>query len=300
MDLIAHMVTFVRVVETGSLTAAARVERSSLTAVSRKLSALEAELGTPLILRSTRKLSITDAGRLWYERSVAVLREVEDARAAVQGSSEVKGTLVVSASLTIGTALVLPKMPVLAKRHPGLVVDLRLEDRLVDLVADGVDLALRGGAPVPDTTAFIAHPLLRFPRFLVASPAYLKKRGAPADPSDLARHDCLLQDGPASGRDRFTLVRAGDESVERTVDVRAAFRTNAPLALRELCCASMGVALLPEWLVAEALTTGKLARVLPDWTSPLISIQAFHRAGLKGNPRIRAFLDVMRSSKGAA
>src|SRR5687767_11766775 len=143
MDLLAQMETFVRVVDGKSLSAAARAQRLSLPAVSRQLRALEAELGATLIVRSTRRLHVTDAGRQWYAHCVRILRELEDARAAVGGERGVRGTLLVSASFTFGSVVIVPLLARLAQRHPQLIVDLRLEDHLVDLVAEGVDVAVR-------------------------------------------------------------------------------------------------------------------------------------------------------------
>src|SRR6476469_1159041 len=137
MDLLDQMATFVRVVEGKSLSAAARAQRLSLPAVSRQLRALEEELGATLVVRSTRRLHVTDAGRAWYEQSLRVLRQVEEARASVRGTGAVQGTLVVSASLTFGSMIIVPRLAKLAEKHPELTIDLRLEDQLIDLVGEG-------------------------------------------------------------------------------------------------------------------------------------------------------------------
>src|SRR5688572_22405366 len=130
------MLTFVRLIEGKSLSAAARSRGLSLPAVSRQLRALEEELGATLVVRSTRRLHVTDAGRRWYEHCVRILRELEEAQAEVRSSKLARGTLVVSASLTFGTFFVIPLLKGLSERHPGLSVDLRLEDQLVDLVGE--------------------------------------------------------------------------------------------------------------------------------------------------------------------
>src|SRR3954469_23512064 len=159
MDLFAQMMTFVRVVEGKSLSAAARAQRLSLPAISRQLAALESELGVKLVVRSTRHLHPTEAGQRWYEHCRRVLRDIETARHDVRGDARVRGRVVVSASLTFGAAVIVPRLPKLAEEHPELVIDLRLEDQLVDLVGEGVDLAVRAGSPPPDSSAFIAHPI---------------------------------------------------------------------------------------------------------------------------------------------
>lgn len=290
MDLLAQMATFVRIVDGKSLSSAARSQRLSLPAVSRQLRALEADLGTSLVVRSTRRLHVTDAGRRWYERCVRVLRDIDEARAEVRSTKRVHGTLVVSTSLTFGTVVVVPRLAQLVHQHPHLVVDLRLEDQLVNLVGEGVDVAVRAGSPPPDSTAFIAHPIFAMARILVASPRWLRKNGTPREPKQLARRECLVQVTPAGTVVRWSLRRR--EEAE-TVDVRGHLRTNAPSALRDLAVDGAGIAYVPDFLVTDDLAQGRLRRVLPEWASPPITAWAIYRAELRGAPRLRAFLDAM-------
>lgn len=293
MDLLAQMETFVRVVERKSLSAAARSLGLSLPAVSRQLRALEAELGASLIARSTRKLNVTDAGREWYAHCVRVLHDVEAAKASVRSSARVRGTLVVSTSLTFGATFVLPRLGALRARYPELTVELRLEDRLVDLIGEGVDVALRAGPSPPDSTAFVAHRIATMHRVLVASPRWLRKHGRVSEPEQLARKDCLLQVTLQGEVVRWLLQRGTDQ---RTIAVNGQLRTNAPLALRTLALDGLGVALLPEWLVAEDLAADRLRRVLPEWSSPPLAAWAIHRAELRGNARLAAFLEMLETS----
>ena len=286
------MATFVSVVDGKSLSAAARAHRVSLPAVSRQLRALELDLGASLIVRSTRRLHVTDAGRLWYEHCVRVLREVEEARASVRSSKAVRGTLVVSASLTFGSVVVLPRLTKLTERHPHLVIDLRLEDQLVDLVGEGVDVAIRAGTPPPDSTAFVAHPLATMDRFLVAAPRWLRKHGAPREPEQLTSRPCLVQVTLGGAVVKWWLRRGSED---RTIEVRGQLRSNAPIALRDLAVEGAGIAYLPDFLVAGDLAAGRLRRVLPEWSSPPWHATAIHRAELRGAPRLRAFLDAMEA-----
>jgi DNA-binding transcriptional LysR family regulator len=290
MDLLARMATFVRIVDGKSLSAAARAQRLSLPAVSRQLRALEAELGASLIVRSTRRLHVTDAGRQWYAHCVRVLRELEEARATIGNDKLARGTLVVSASLTLGTVVIVPRLARLVERHPHLVIDLRLEDHLVDLVAEGVDVAVRAGSLPPDSTAYIAHPVFTMDRVLVAAPRWLRKHGAPREPAQLARHACLVQVTPAGATVRWQLRRGSEDA---TVEVRPHVRSNAPLALRDLAVDGGGIAYLPDWLVEADLAAGRLQRVLPGWASPTHTAWAVYRAELRGAPRLRAFLDAL-------
>jgi len=292
MDLLARMATFVRIVEGNSLSAAARARRLSLPAVSRQLRALEAELGASLIVRSTRRLRVTDAGRQWYAHCVRVLRELDEARATIGNPRSVRGTLVVSASLTFGSIVIVPRLAPLVERHPHLVVDLRLEDQLVDLVAEGVDVAVRAGTLPPDSTAYVAQPIFTMDRILVAAPRWLRKHGVPRAPSDLARHACLVQVTPAGAVVRWQLRRGAEHELP---EVRGHVRSNAPIALRDLAVGGGGVAYLPDWLVDADLAAGRLQRVLPGWSSSPHTAWAIYRAELRGAPRLRAFLDMLPS-----
>jgi DNA-binding transcriptional LysR family regulator len=290
MDLLAQMATFVAVVDGNSLSAAARSQRLSLPAVSRQLRALETDLGVNLIVRSTRRLKVSDAGRLWYQHCVRVLQDIERARASIRGTKSVSGTIVVSASFTYGSAFIVPRLGKLSERYPELGIDLRLEDRLSDLVGEGVDVAVRAGAPPPDSTAFIAHPLLTMTRILVASPRWLRKHGSPRTPQQLARYSCLVQVTPAGSVVQWVLAKQDER---QTVEARGSLRSTAPTALRDLAIDGGGVAYLPDFLVKEDLAKRRLRRVLPEWSSPAITAWAVHRAELRATPRLRAFLEAI-------
>jgi DNA-binding transcriptional LysR family regulator len=291
MDLLDQMSTFVRIAETGSLSRAARSLRLSLAAVSRQLSSLERELGVPLVLRTTRRLTLTDAGRAYHTEAVRVLGAVDRARETVRGSRRAEGRVVVSAGVSLGLHTIVPLLPRLARRHPGLVVDLLLEDRNQDLVQDAVDLAVRVGEPLVDSTSVVAQRLGIFRRILVASPGYLEARGTPKAAAELARHAALVQPQLEAGAG--TWVLASDAGVQR-IRVESRLACNAPFALRELAVAGLGVALLPDWLVAGDLSAGRLRRVLPPLSSPEVPITALYRVEQRGWPRLRPVLDAFR------
>jgi DNA-binding transcriptional LysR family regulator len=295
VDLLAQMTTFVRIVDSGSLSAAARRLRRSLPAVSRQLRALEEELGAPLVLRTTRKLTVTDFGRAYYERCARILREVEEAQASGR-SSGAEGRLVVSASVTFGTLRVAPTLPALLAAHPRLRLDLRLEDRLSDLVGDGVDVAVRAGALLAaDSPGLIAAPLPSFPRVVVAAPAYLRRRGEPKDPAALARHDALVQvSGAGAPVDQWRFLAA--DGREESVQVRELLTCNALAVLRDAAIAGLGAARLPTWLVADALAAGALRPLLPRWTCPPAQLLALYRVELRGAARVRVFVEHLRRS----
>jgi len=285
MDLVEQMRTFVRVVDAGSLSSAARGRRLSLAAVSRQLGALEDDLGVALLVRTTRRLRITPAGERWYAHCTRFLRELDDARADVGERGEPRGSVVISAPITLGMSYVVPQLEQLARAHPKLELTLRLEDHVVDLVADGVDIAVRGGFALPDSTSIIAHEVVGYRRIAAAAPSYLARRGTPKHPRDLERHDAVVQQGVAAGFTGWRLERGGE-----VVDVkpRARLSSTAPMVLRDWAIAGAGIAVLPDWLVADS---GKALRPLLDgWTTPMIRAWALHRTELRDSPRIRAVI----------
>jgi DNA-binding transcriptional LysR family regulator len=288
MDMFAHMATFVRIVETGSLSAAASALRRSLPGVSRQLSRLEQELGTTLVKRSTRRLQITEAGQSWYAHCVRILSELDSARASVNAGRAARGLLTVSSPVSLGLAHVVPRIPAILRRHSGLHIDLRLEDHLVEPVTAGIDVVVRAGFDPPDSTALVAQPLLTFYRTVVASPAYLLARGEPGNAVALSGHECLVQLGGAGPLSAWHLIHRGKE---QAVQVRGALRISAPVAIRDAALAGLGIAFVPEWLVAGDLAEGRLRRILTAYTSRPITAWALYRAELRRSPRIRAFVE---------
>jgi DNA-binding transcriptional LysR family regulator len=289
MDLLEKMGTYVRVVEAGSLSAAAKQLRVSSAAVSRQITTLEDEVGVPLLLRTTRRMAMTPAGRTYYERCLRVLREVEVAQAVGRGDS-LDGLLTVSASLTFGLSRVAPHVHALMKKHPGMRIDLRLDERVIDLIGEGVDVAIRVGMPPPESTGLVAHRLTTFRRVLVATPAYLKKRGEPKTPEAVAKHDALTH-ASERGPDGWTL-QCDDR--EARVEPNVLFRSNALYAIRELALEGAGIALLPDWLVEDDVARGSLRVVLPGWEAGLVTVNALHRTEHRGAPRVRTFIEHLR------
>jgi DNA-binding transcriptional LysR family regulator len=290
MDLLDQMETFVHVVETGSLSKAARARSLSLPAVSRQLRALERDLGRALIIRSTRRLRVTEAGQRWYENCARILSDLEQARREVDSPAAVRGSLTVSAPVTFGQVHVMPCVHTLLARHPDLSINVRLEDQLVDLVSEAVDVVVRGGFELPDSPSLISRPLRRFHRLAVATPAYLRRHGSPADPRALREHSCLIQLGAFGPLHDWRFTR-GSEA--RSIQVSGRLRATSPMALLAATLAGDGIALLPEWLVDREIEARRLKRVLADWTTPLTSVWAVYRTESRAAARIKAFLDAM-------
>jgi DNA-binding transcriptional LysR family regulator len=283
LDLLGCLETFVRVVDAGSLSKAARALKLSLPAVSRQLAALEGELEAPLIVRTTRRMTLTPAGRDLHERARRILHDVEEARELVAHAKSVHGTLVVSAPVSLGLARIVPSLPALFEAHPHLAIDLRLEDDAVDLVGEGVDVAVRAGLAPPNSAELVSRTIMTWRRVLVASPAYLRRHAAPKTPEALASHAALLHRAST-----WRLEREGDA---RVVEMRGALHTATPIALRDAAIAGMGIAFLPEWLASEPLASGALRAVLPEWRGAVTTASAIHRVELRKSPRVRAFLD---------
>lgn len=288
MDLLAQMETFVKVVDSGRLSLAAKALRLSLPAVSRQISALEESVGGTLLLRTTRNLTVTEDGQRYYEHCRRVLREVDVAQNSVRADHGIAGPLTVSTAVTFGLARVSPHLPSLLSAHPHLRVDLRLEDRVADLVAEGVDIAIRGGSPIPDTATIIARPLLSYQRVVVGSPSYLRHRGTPKIPADLSRHEALVHLGGTAIADRWHFTKDG---VQTAVELHGPLRTNAVSALRDSAVAGLGLALLPDWLVAPDVAAGRLKIVLSGYHTAPTVVSAVYRTELRGVRRVKAFVD---------
>jgi DNA-binding transcriptional LysR family regulator len=290
VDLLDKMSTFVRVIEAGSISAAAKQLGLSAAAVSRQISTLEEQVGVPLLMRTTRTMALTEAGQSYYDQCLRILREVEDAQ-AIGKPGVVHGTLTVSAPVTLGHACVLPYVPALLATHPGLNVDLRLEDRVVDLVAEAVDVAIRTSPPPPVTHTIIAHPLMSYRRVLVGSPTYLRGHAEPKRPEDLSQHQAISESRESGARVTWTLQHAGQERSGQPV-VR--LRCNSRYAIRDAALQHVGLALLPDWLVEDDVKRGRLRILLPDWESESTHVHALHRVELRGTPRVRIFVEHLR------
>lgn len=289
MDLLARMRTLVRIVEVGSLSAAARSTKMSLAAVSRQVKSLESELGVSLLARTTRSVRLTEEGRRFFEHASRLVRDADAAFASVRPDGAVGGRIVVSASVTLGLLRIVPSLPKLLAMHPRLDLELRLEDRATDLVGEGVDIAVRAGLSLPDTTSLVAQPLARFERFVVASPAYLRREGTPRSVAALATHHAVVG---IESRGNWTFTEDGEP---RTVEIAPKLRVGTLVAIRDAAVAGVGIATLPDFVVDEALGAGALRRILPRAELAPVSAHALHRVELRGTPRVDAVLAHLRA-----
>lgn len=282
-----NILVFARVVEAGSFTAAARLLGMPKTTVSRRIAALEREVGMRLIQRTTRSLSVTDAGRLYYEQSSQALRTIEDANLRLaEASAEPSGTIRISAPVGFGESFLTGTVFDFLAAHPKTRVELRLTDDQLNLVESGIDLAFRTGI-LPDST-LIARKLGSTHRILCASPDYLGRHGVPVAPADLARHPCVIAGQSAAGAQWVLDGPHGQE----TVTVAGRFAANEMQAVIAAAIAGYGVALLPHRIAEACIKDGRLRRVLNDYTTPAGGLYAVYPSSRHLSPLVKAFVEL--------
>ena len=283
MDL-NEMLVFARVVQAGSFTAAAAELGMPKSTVSRKVTELEERLKSRLLQRTTRKLSLTDVGRTYYEYCARIAGEVEDAERAVSNLQQIpRGLLRVTAALNF--AFLGPIVGDFLKRYPEVQLELLCTGRTVDLVEERFDAGIRAGT-LADST-LIARSLGRASWFLVATPAYLKKRGRPKSPNDLNEHDCLFfGSGPTTVALR---LEKKDASVQ--VEVPARFLVNDLDILYDAATAGLGIALLPAFRCVADLRSHKLERVLRDWSAPSTPVHVVYPSARYLAPKVKRFIE---------
>jgi len=283
---LSEILVFTRVVQGGSFTAASSSLGMPKSTVSRKLSELEERIGARLLQRTTRKLSLTDVGRIYYEHCVRIVAELEEAQLAVtQLQSTPKGLLRLTAPVTFS-----PVAPIVAeylRLYPDVQVDLVCTDRNVNLVEEGFDLALRLGY-TPDSTV-ISRKLGVVRRYLLAAPGLIDRLGVPKEPADLERLPCLVF---APGGSTWTLV-SGSKQLEVTVHPRLAI--NDYDILRSVAREGIGIALLPEHQCLEDVSSARLRRVLDAWSAPGIPIFALYPSTRHLSPKVVSLLELLRS-----
>ncbi|MDE2238796.1 MAG: LysR family transcriptional regulator [Rhodospirillales bacterium] len=283
MDRYQAMATFVRVVETGSFSAAARQLRVGQPAVSKIIAQLEARLQVSLLVRSTHGLSPTEAGQFYFERARASIQEADEAELAARGAGAgLTGKLRVSAPTTFARLRIVPCLPEFLAAHPGLDIELILDDRVIDLVAEGIDVSMRMGS-LPDSTA-VARKLATSPRAVMATPAYLERAGEPHSPADLAAHETLVY---SQQTNVWSFMRDGTAA---SVAVRGRVRLSAMEGLRAAVLADLGLTIASEWVFAEELASGHVRKVLTSWQLPPVDLWALFPAGRMASAKARLFV----------
>ena len=282
--------TFISVVQARSFAAAARRLGLAKSAVSRRIQELEERLGATLFNRTTRAVSLTDLGREFYERAIRLLADVEEAESvARRGALESIGSLRISGPMSFGVLHLAPILCHFMDRNPRLTVELMLEDRHVDLVAEGFDLAIRIGE-LSDST-LKARRIADIRRVVCASPAYLKRYGTPKQPSDLAHHRGI---GYLSTTERrfWSFVRP-DTGERATVEVPSPLQLNNGDAMREAAIAGYGVAALPTFIVHRAIASGDLVPLLLPFEKESLGLYTVYPPQRTPPAKVRAFVDFM-------
>jgi DNA-binding transcriptional LysR family regulator len=284
MDRLAALELFIRVVDTGSFSAVARDQGIGQPAVSKAVVQLETWLGVSLLLRTTRSVVPTEAGRIFYERARRTIEEAEEAVLAARGSGcGLSGKLRVSTSVCFGRLHVIPHLSAFLAEHPDLEVELVLDDRQVDLVNEGIDLALRMG-PMQDSN-MIARRIAEGRRVVVATPAYLQRHGTPISPGELAGHQAILYSG-RPGWSSWTFRKAGQAV---TVELQGRLKMTAAEGLREAVNADLGFTIASEWNFWPELKSGEVVALLEDWTLPSTHMSAVYPTGRLASTKARAF-----------
>jgi DNA-binding transcriptional LysR family regulator len=286
MDMDRHvaMETFVRVVDTGSFSAAASQMRVGQPAVSKAIAQLEEWLGVRLLLRSTRSLTPTEAGTNFYVRAKRSIEEAEEAVLAARGAAAaLSGKLRIAASVCFGRLHIMRQLDRFLEKHPELEIDMVLDDRPINLVEEGIDVAFRSGS-LADST-LVARKLGQARRLVMATPKYFAKHGEPKSPAELIAHQTVIYT-PDGGGVSWTFRQA---SAETSVAVGGRLKVTAAEGLREAVFAHLGIAITSEWNFAPELASGIVKAVLNDWELPSLELWAVYPTGRMASAKAREF-----------
>lgn len=299
MDRLAAMEAFVLVVDTGSFSAAARRLKVGQPAVSKLVAQLEERLGVKLLVRTTRGLTATEAGLNYYERARRSIEEADEAESAARGAgSGLTGRLRICGAVTFARIHLMPRLPEFLARHPELEMEVVLDDRNIDLVQEGIDVALRMGQL--SDSSLTAKRIASGRHVVVGTPAYFERTGKPTAPGDLAAHQAVIYDQEAGGQD-WTFQR---DDAEIAVILKGRLRVSAAEGVRAAVLANAGIAVASEWMFSPEIADRTVQMVLQDWELPRIDLWAVFPAGRTATTKARTFTqfvqEVMRAPSGAA
>jgi DNA-binding transcriptional LysR family regulator len=290
MDRVTAVALFARIVESGSFSKAAAELGITQPTATKAVAAMEARLGARLLHRTTRGVSPTEVGALYYERCKAIASEIEAAdNLATLMQRGVGGTLRISTSVAFGRRVLVPLAMRYMRGHPELTIDLSFEDRYVNMVEQGIDLAIRMGRLADSSLG--ARYLGRNPWVMVAAPAYLKEHGTPAKPTDLSKHACLIY-STVQGDDRWMLT--GPDGKEQVVPVRGPLRSNNLSAVLAAAREGLGVAILPWYVARESVADGSVKPILERYTLPTQEIHAVFPSPKLVPGKVNAFIEFLR------
>jgi DNA-binding transcriptional LysR family regulator len=286
-DRLQELSVFTRIAESGSFSRAGLELGLSQPSVSRIVGELEARLGVTLLLRTTRRITVTDAGALFLDRAREILSQIEDAEDAARGLDSLRGIIRLAIPVVYGTREIIPRLPKFLEMHPLLRVEMSVVDARQDLVAEGADVAIRLGEL--DDSAFGARKLVTLQRMLVASPAYLRARGTPKTPADLASHDCIF--GPGNfGRETWSFNRDGTEV---SVAVRGRIHTDSGPGAFASVMAGLGIAMVSTVMAGAEVKAGALAPLLRGYKLSPVDVHAVFPGGPRPLAKVRALVDYL-------
>ncbi|MFL1524532.1 LysR family transcriptional regulator [Pseudomonas sp. O230] len=288
MDRLAAMETFVYVVETGSFSAAARRLDVGQPAVSKAIAQLETRLAVRLLLRSTRGLTPTEAGLAFFERAKRAIEEADEADNAARGAANgLTGNLRICAAVTFGRMHIVAHLGAFLEQNPELTIDLMLDDRNVNLVEEGIDVALRMGT-LSDSN-LTARKIAECRRVVLGTPAYFEQHGEPACPADLSQHQAVIY--TLAGGAHWPFKKAEEE---QTVTVSGRIRVSAAEGLREAVLAHQGLTMASAWMFAPELASGEVREVMTEWTLPVQELWAVFPTGRMASAKARAFVEYVQ------
>lgn len=296
MDKLSAMRTFVRVVESGSFSAVADESRSTQSAISKQVAALEKELGAKLLVRTTRSLALTEEGGPYFEQARRLVAEIAEAESGLaNGAGQLRGWIRVAASVAFGRLKLMPLVKSFMAAHPDVKIDLRLHDGFIDLVEQGIDVSVRIG-DLPDS-GLIARRIGTSDRMLLAHRDYLRAlpKGVrpPVNPEDLLAHECIVYTEMSNSN--LWVFTAGAGASETTgavksIRVEGHIQTNSSEVLRSAVATAMGIGYLPTWLFDDELASGEVVRLMPGWESPRSPIHLVSPPERKHSAKVRAFV----------
>lgn len=289
MDQLSAMRAFVRVVQTGSFSATGREMNTTQTTISKKVAALENKLGVKLLTRSSRDHALTPVGAEYYEQCVAILGELDEAEARARSEvASPRGVIRIAAPVAFGRLVIAPMISEFFALYPEIKVDLSLSDRHLDLISDGIDLAIR--ARKLEDSALVARHLFDNPMILLASPDYLVQHGEPQEPADLKRHNCLVFTNLKS----INVWQFSRDGKEFTVPVKGNFQSDNGDVLLEVALSGGGLVQLPNWMVDEHINTGRLQQVLGEYSGQNLPFNAIYPQTRYVPLKVRCFIDFMK------
>jgi len=289
MDQLGAMRAFVRVVQMGSFSAAAREQDTTQATISKKVAALEKKLGAKLLSRTSRELSLTEVGADYYENCVIILSELDEAEAQVRSQIALpSGVLRVAAPVVFGRQFMAPILVEFLNAYPEIKVDLMLNDKHIDLIADGVDVAIR--AKQLEDSTLVARHLFNNPLVVVASPEYLQKNTKPQNPDELKNHNCIVYSMLKS----INIWHFEQGNNNMSVPVTGSFRCDNGDVILQLVLDGAGIAQLPVWMVDEHIRSGKLAMVLEGYISKPLPFNAIYPQNRYVPLKVRCFIEYLK------